>query len=228
MTKSKRSKNIANSIDVKKKYSVNSAIKLIKSCPSLKFVETVDISLNLGIDTTKPEQQVRGVVELPSGLGKNVRIAVITSGKNLEIAKEAGADFCDEDLDKKILGGWTDFDVLITTPEMMRKVGALGRILGPRGLMPSPKADTVTTNIEKAIKSFKMGKIELKSNRNGSVHAGIGKVNMSEEELVKNTEAVIKSVIKLKPATASGKYIGSIYLSSTMGPGIKIDVDNLY
>ncbi|MCK5787787.1 MAG: 50S ribosomal protein L1 [Chlamydiia bacterium] len=226
--KSKRGKKISNLVDTSALYSLENAVDVLKECPAIKFIETIDLAINLGIDPRKAEQQVRGTVTLPNGKGKKVRIVAIVSGENAKIAKEEGADFVgDEDIAKKILAGWTDFDVVISTPDMMRVVGTLGRKLGPQGLMPSPKGGTLVSDVKKAISEFKKGKCEIKSNRHGSVHVAVGRVNMESGHIIENITAVLKSVIRMKPATASGKYVQSLYISSTMGPGIKLDIEKL-
>lgn len=224
--KGKRNIQIASCVDTQKQYSVEDSIEALKSCPAIKFVETVDIAINLDIDPTKPNQHVRGSMSLPHGRGKSVVVAVLAAGENAEIARKAGADIVgDSDLEKNISDGFMKFDVLITTPDMMRNLSKLARKLGPKGLMPSPKAGTVTTNVAETIKEFKLGRLELKSNRNASIHAGVGKLDMTNEQLADNVHAVIKNIVKMKPTTVSGKYVKSIYITSTMGPGLKIDAD---
>ena len=211
-------------IEAGKAYTLKEAAKLVKEITTTKFDASVDIDVRLGVDPRKANQMVRGVVSLPNGTGKEVRVlALCTPDKEAE-AKAAGADYVGlDEYIEKIKGGWTDVDVIITQPAIMGKIGALGRILGPRGLMPNPKSGTVTMDVAKAVKEVKQGKIDFKVDKNGIVHASIGKVSFSAEKMVENAKEFINTLIKLKPATAKGTYIKSIYLSSTMSPGIKVD-----
>jgi len=207
-----------------KLYSLTEASKLVKETSTSKFDASVDIDVRLGVDPRKANQMVRGVVSLPHGTGKEVRVlALVTPDKEQE-AKEAGADFVglDDYLDK-IKGGWTDVDVIITMPPIMGKLGPLGRVLGPRGLMPNPKSGTVTMEVGKAVKEIKQGKIDFKVDKYGIVHTSVGKVSFDAEKLVDNIHEFIGTIVKLKPSAAKGTYIKSIYLSSTMGPGIQIE-----
>ncbi len=207
-----------------KLYTIQEASELVKGITTTKFDASVDVDVRLGVDPRKANQMVRGVVTLPHGTGKEVRVlALVTPDKEQE-AKEAGADFVglDDYLDK-IKGGWTDVDVIITMPPVMGKLGPLGRILGPRGLMPNPKSGTVTMEIGKAVKEIKQGKIDFKVDKYGIVHTSVGKVSFTPEMLVDNTKEFVHSIVKLKPVAAKGTYIKSVYLSSTMSPGIQID-----
>ncbi|BCB95720.1 50S ribosomal protein L1 [Dissulfurispira thermophila] len=224
----KKLENIKAKIDLTKEYPVEEAISLLKDNRVAKFDETVDMAINLGVDAKKSDQMVRGTVVLPYGTGKTVRVLVFAKGEKEKEAKEAGADYVGaEDLVEKIGQGWLEFDKAVATPDLMGLVGKLGKILGPRGLMPNPKLGTVTFDIAKAVKEIKSGKVEYKVEKAGIVHVPIGKVSFDKEKLVENTMAVLKSVIKAKPATSKGKYIKKITMSSTMGPGIKIDISKL-
>ena len=211
-------------IEAGKTYTLKEASKLVKEITTTKFDASVDIDVRLGVDPRKANQMVRGVVSLPHGTGKQVRVLVLCSPEAEAEAKEAGADYVglDEYIDK-IKGGWTDVDVIITQPQIMGKIGALGRILGPRGLMPNPKSGTVTTDVAKAVKEVKQGKIDFRVDKAGIVHASIGKVSFTPEQIRDNAKEFIETLIKLKPTAAKGTYIKSIYLSSTMSPGLKID-----
>ncbi len=205
-------------------YSPADAIHLLKQMPKTKFDENVDVAIRLGIDPKQADQQVRGTVALPAGTGKSVRVLVFAKGEKVKEAETAGADYVGaEDLVEKIQGGWTDFDVAIATPDLMSVVGRLGRILGPRGLMPNPKAGTVTFDIAKAVKEIKAGKIEYRTEKAGILHTGIGKASFSEEQLLANFTALLEAVMRAKPASAKGQYLRSITLSTTMGPAVRID-----
>ncbi|MGO4821479.1 MULTISPECIES: 50S ribosomal protein L1 [unclassified Flavobacterium] len=220
----KKQKEAASKIEKNKLYSLKDAAALIKVVASAKFDESVDIAVRLGVDPRKANQMVRGVVTLPHGTGKDVKVlALVTPDKEAE-AKEAGADYVglDEYL-QKIKDGWTDVDVIITMPSVMGKLGPLGRILGPRGLMPNPKTGTVTMDVAKAVQEVKAGKIDFKVDKTGIVHAGIGKVSFGTEQIVDNAHEIIQTLIKLKPTAAKGTYIKSIYLTSTMSPAIALD-----
>ncbi len=208
--------------------SINDAIDILKNCPKVKFDPTIEISISLGVDPKKSDQQVRGTVSLPHGTGKKITLVVIAKGDKEKEATEAGADYvgCDE-LVEKIKNGWTDFNALIATPDMMREVGKLGKVLGPRGLMPSPKAGTVTQDVAKAVKEVKAGKIEFKVNKNGIINNVIGKLSFDTENLKENFNVLINAVNKSKPASSKGQFIRSVFLSSTMGPGLKIDLQSL-
>jgi large subunit ribosomal protein L1 len=220
----KKQKEAASKIDKNRMYSLKDAAALLKDVASAKFDESVDIAVRLGVDPRKANQMVRGVVTLPHGTGKDVKVlALVTPDKEAE-AKEAGADYVglDEYL-QKIKDGWTDVDVIITMPSVMGKLGPLGRILGPRGLMPNPKTGTVTMDVAKAVAEVKAGKIDFKVDKTGIVHAGIGKVSFGAEQIVDNAHEIIQTLIKLKPTAAKGVYIKSIYLTSTMSPAIALD-----
>ena len=220
----KKQKEAASKIEKNKLYSLKDASALIKTIASAKFDESVDISVRLGVDPRKANQMVRGVVTLPHGTGKDVRVlALVTPDKEAE-AKAAGADHVGlDDYLQKIKDGWTDIDVIITMPSIMGKIGALGRVLGPRGLMPNPKSGTVTMDVAKAVKEVKQGKIDFKVDKSGIVHTSIGKVSFSPDQIRDNAKEFISTLNKLKPTAAKGTYIKSIYLSSTMSAGIKID-----
>ena len=221
---SKRNRQIAPLVQRGVLNTLSQAIDILKKCPPVKFDQSVDVALRLGIDSRKSDQNVRGTVSLPSGTGKIVRVLVLAKGDKLKEAQAAGADFSgNDDLVEKIAGGWVDFDVIIATPDMMRDVGKLGKVLGPRGLMPTPKAGTVTTDIVKAIKEVRAGKIEFKSDRYGVINCAIGKLTFSTEQLLANFDALLHSVLRVKPTTVKGIYLQGLYLSSTMGPGVKID-----
>jgi large subunit ribosomal protein L1 len=206
-------------------YKLQEAAELIKKTHHTKFNETVELAINLGVDPKHSDQVVRGTVVLPHGLGKSVRVLVIASGDKVREATEAGADFVGgEDMVTKIAGGWTDYDAVIATPDMMKSAGKLGKVLGPRGLMPNPKTGTVTFDVAKAIKETKGGKVEFRVDKAGIVHCGIGKIDFEATKLAENAHAIINAVIKAKPAAAKGKYVKRITLTSTMGPGITIDL----
>lgn len=220
----KKQKESASKIDRSKQYSLKDASALVKEVASAKFDESVDISVRLGVDPRKANQMVRGVVTLPHGTGKDVRVlALVTPDKEAE-ATAAGADYVglDEYL-QKIKDGWTDVDVIITMPAVMGKLGPLGRILGPRGLMPNPKTGTVTMDVAKAVQEVKAGKIDFKVDKTGIVHAGIGRVSFTAEQINENAQEIIQTLIKLKPTAAKGTYIKSMHLSSTMSPAIALD-----
>lgn len=223
MGQTKRSREIAKLCDVTKTYSIADAVAMLKKCPPVKFDQSVDVSVKLGIDPRRSDQQVRGTVPLPHGTGKTVKILVLARGDKVKEALAAGADYAGHDeLIEKILGGWTDFDAVIATPDMMREATKLGKVLGPRGLMPTPKAGTVTTDIAKAIGELRAGRIEYKVDRQSVINNAVGKVSFSAENLVENIQAFLHAIQRAKPATAKGIYILSIVLSSTMGPGLKI------
>ena len=220
----KNQKAIAEKFDADKAYSLTEASSLVKDLSSTKFDASVDLAVRLGVDPRKANQMVRGIVSLPHGTGKAVRVLVLCNPDKEQEAKDAGADFVGlDEYVAKIKDGWTDVDVIITTPQVMGKVGALGRILGPRGLMPNPKSGTVTMEVGKAVQDVKAGKIDFKVDKYGIVHAGIGKVSFSADKIAENAQELISTLMKLKPAAAKGTYMMSIFLSSTMGPGIRVD-----
>ena len=211
-------------IEAGKSYTLAEAAEKVKEITFTKFDASLDIDVRLGVDPRKANQMVRGVVTLPNGTGKTVRVLVLCNPDAEAAAKAAGADYVGlEEYIEKIKGGWTDVDVIITQPQIMGKIGALGRILGPRGLMPNPKSGTVTPDVAKAVEEVKKGKIDFKVDKNGIVHSSIGKVSFTPQQMVENAREFINTLIKLKPATAKGTYIKSVYLSSTMSPGVKID-----
>ncbi|MBP5560587.1 MAG: 50S ribosomal protein L1 [Muribaculaceae bacterium] len=229
MSKLTKNQKLANEkIEAGKSYTLAEAAALLKDITFTKFDASADIDVRLGVDPRKADQNVRGVVSLPHGTGKVVRVLVLCTADAEAAAKEAGADYVglDEYIDK-IKGGWTDVDVIITQPQIMGKLGPLGRILGPRGLMPNPKSGTVTPDVAKAVKEVKQGKIDFKVDKKGIVHTSIGKVSFEPEKICENAKAFIDTLVKLKPNTAKGTYIKSVYLSSTMSPGIKIDVKSI-
>ena len=220
----KRYQEVAKLVDREKLYSPAEAIALVKKCASAKFDETVEVAMKLGVDPRHADQQVRGTVVLPHGTGRDVRVLVFAKGEKANEAREAGADFVgDEDLAEKIQGGWTDFDVAIATPDMMGVVGRLGRILGPRGLMPNPRTGTVTMEVAKAVEESKAGKVEYRVNREAGIHVPIGKVFFTEEQLLENFYALMGAVIRARPASAKGTYLRRAFVSSTMGPGIRLN-----
>ena len=209
-------------------YTFEEAMPLLQKVKFAKFDETVEVAMRLGVDPKHADQMVRGTVVLPHGLGKSKRVLVIAGADKQKEATEAGADHVGgDDVVEKILGGWMDFDAVVATPDMMRGVGRLGKVLGPRGLMPNPKTGTVTPNVTQAIKEIKAGKVEFRVDKTGIVHAPVGKTSFSAENLVANAHALVDSVVKAKPSAAKGKYIKSVTLSSTMGPGIVIDALHL-
>ena len=228
--KSKRMQDIYKKVSVAKVYKADEAVNLLKECPQVKFDQSIDVSIRLGIDPRKSDQNVRATVSLPHGTGKKLVIVAITRGDKVKEALDAGADHAGSDeLVAKIAAGWTDFDAVVATPDMMREVGKLGKVLGPRGLMPTPKAGTVTVDLAKAIHELKSGKIEFKADRHGVVNAAIGKLSFAADKLLQNLNAFIQAVAKSKPPSAKGQYMRSLVLSSTMGPGLTVelrDIDN--
>ena len=220
----KNQKLVADKIEAGKAYTLDEAVKLVKEITFTKFDASFDIDIRLGVDPRKANQMVRGVVTLPHGTGKTVRVLVLCTPEKESEAQAAGADYVGlDEYIEKIKGGWTDVDVIITTPNVMGKVGALGRILGPRGLMPNPKTGTVTMDVAKAVQEVKAGKIDFKVDKYGIIHTAIGKVSFTPEQIVDNAHEVMSTIIKLKPSAAKGTYVKSIYLSTTMSPGIEID-----
>jgi len=227
MTKSRRFKDLEKSFDRDKNYSIEEGVLLLKGS-AVKFNETVDIAINLGVDPRHADQLVRGTVSLPNGTGRDVKVLVITQGDNIAKAESAGADFvCSDEYVDKIKGGWLDIDTIIVTPDMMAKVGQLGKVLGPRGLMPSPKAGTVTADVKKAVEEIKAGRIEYKVDKQGIVHSILGKADFESDKLLDNAKAFIKTILRARPASVKGTYMKKITISSTMGPGIKIDTSSI-
>jgi large subunit ribosomal protein L1 len=209
-------------------YSIEEAIPLIQKVKYAKFDETVEIAMRLGVDPKHADQMVRGTVVLPHGLGKSKRVLAIAGTDKQKEASDAGADHVGgEELVEKILGGWVDFDAVVATPDMMRAVGRLGKVLGPRGLMPNPKTGTVTPNVAQAIKEIKAGKVEFRVDKTGIIHAPIGKTSFSTDKLIDNTHALVDSVVRAKPPAAKGKYLRTVTVSSTMGPGVAIDTAHI-
>ncbi|HVM83159.1 MAG TPA: 50S ribosomal protein L1 [Candidatus Binatia bacterium] len=224
----KRMKNALKSIDRAKFYPVEEAVKMIKERAKAKFDETIEMAFNLGIDPKHSDQNVRGVISLPHGTGKSVRVAVFAKGDKAEAAKKAGADLVGaDDLAEKVQAGQMDFDRVIASPDMMVLVGKLGKVLGPRGLMPNPKLGTVTNDVAEAVKAAKGGQVEYRAEKAGIVHAGVGKASFSEQALVENVKALFNAINRAKPAGAKGTYIKKVSLSSTMGPGVKLDVASM-
>jgi len=222
--KSKRNKAIHEQIEAGKVYGVEDALELLKKFSTVKFKESVDVAIRLGVDPRKSDQNVRGATVLPNGTGKTVRVAVFTQGDNVEKALEAGADVVGmDDLHDQIKGGDLAFDVVIATPDAMRVVGKLGQILGPRGLMPNPKVGTVATDVAAAVKNAKAGQVRFRTDKGGIIHSTIGKVDFEVEALHANLEALLTDLIKLKPASAKGQYLRKVAISTTMGPGIVVD-----
>ena len=224
----KNQKLVSEKIEAGKAYTLKEAAELVKEVTFTKFDASVDIDVRLGVDPRKANQMVRGTVSLPNGTGKQVRVLVLCSADAEAAAKEAGADYVGlDEYIEKIKGGWTDIDVIITQPAIMGKIGALGLVLGPRGLMPNPKSGTVTPDVAKAVKEVKQGKIDFKVDKGGIVHTSIGKVSFTAEQIRENAKAFIDMILKLKPTTAKGTYLKSVYLSSTMSPGIKVDTKSV-
>lgn len=225
---SKRFREIVKLYDAEKSYSVDEAIEILKKCPPVKFDQSVELSLKTGVDAQKTEQQVRGTVSLPNGTGKKIVLVVFARGDKIKEALDAGADFAgNEDLLEKVKSGWLDFNAIISTPDMMREVGKLGKVLGPRGLMPTPKAGTVTTEVAKAVTEVKAGKIEFKSDKHGVINNAVGKVSFSKDKLHANIVALLSAIARSRPPTAKGQFLKSLALSSSMGPGIKIDLHSI-
>ncbi|MFM1514618.1 50S ribosomal protein L1 [Helcococcus ovis] len=224
----KRFKEVSNLVDREKFYELEEAVELVKKVATAKFDETVELHLKLGVDSRHADQQVRNTVVLPNGTGKDVKVAVFAKGEKVNEALEAGADFAGEDLiDRVQKENWMDFDVAIATPDMMGQVGKVARVLGPRGLMPNPKAGTVTFDLAKAVKEAKSGKVEYRTDKQNIVHVAVGKASFGEKELLENIKTLIRSVIKDKPASAKGKYLRSVTITSTMGPGVKLNTVRL-
>ena len=225
---SKRFQGLRSSIDSNVHYSIDEAIELVKKTATAKFDESVDVAINLGVDSRKSDQVIRGSVVLPKGTGKTVRVAVFTQGANVEAAKEAGADVVGfEDLAAEVKAGNLDFDVVIASPDAMRIVGQLGTILGPRGLMPNPKVGTVTPNVAEAVRNAKAGQVQYRTDKAGVVHATIGRASFAAADLRENFNTLLDAVVKAKPDATKGQYLKKIALSSTMGPGVRVDVGSV-
>lgn len=228
MKLSRRMKTLKEKFDRNLEHSLVEAIDTLKKSSNVKFVESLDCAVKLGVDPRHADQMVRGTVSLPHGTGKEVKVLVVAKGAKIQEALDAGADHAGyEDYLEKIKGGWADVDVVIAAPDVMADLGKLGKILGPKGLMPNPKSGTVTADVAKAVKEVKAGKIEFRVDKTGIVHVSVGKLSFETEKLVENARSFLGTIVKLKPATAKGQYIKSIYLSSTMGPGLKINKEEV-
>jgi large subunit ribosomal protein L1 len=228
MRTTKRNKELKEKVNTSIEYSLDGAIKALKENSKVKFVESLDCSIRLGVDPRHADQMVRGTVSLPHGTGKEVKVLVIAKSPAADEALSAGADFAGfEEYLEKIKDGWADIDVIIATPDSMAELGKLGRILGPKGLMPNPKSGTVTKDVVTAVKEVKAGKIEFRVDKTGIVHASLGKMTFEADQLLENTKAFINTIIKLKPAASKGQYVKSLFLSSSMGPGLKITKDEI-
>lgn len=225
---SKRFREMVKQYEKEKSYSLLEAIEILKKCPPTKFDQSVELSLKTGVEAQKSDQQVRGTVSLPNGTGKKVVLIVFARGEKIQEALDAGADFAgNEDLFERIKSGWMDFNGVISTPDMMREVGRLAKILGPRGLMPTPKTGTVTTDVAKAVKEVKAGKIEFRTDKQAVINNSVGKISFSKEKLHENMLVYLLSIARSRPATAKGQFLKSLSMSSTMGPGLKIDLHSI-
>jgi large subunit ribosomal protein L1 len=222
-THGKKFEAAATKVDRMREYPITDAVALVKGSSYAKFDETVDVAVNLGVDPRHADQVVRGTVVLPHGTGKSVRVLVITQGDRVREAEAAGADFVGIEYIQRIKEGWLECDVIVATPDVMGQLGALGKVLGPRGLMPNPKAGTVTMDVAKAVREIKAGKIEFRVDKTGNVHAPVGKVSFSEAQLADNVQAFMETIVRAKPSAAKGTYIRSATISSTMGPGVRLD-----
>lgn len=228
MIASKRNKEMVKSFDKSKEYSISEAIKILKDNSKVKFTESLDCAIRLGVDPRHADQMVRGTVSLPNGTGKQVRVLVIAKGSKAQDALAAGADYAGfEEYLEKIKTGWAEVDVIVATPDSMGELGKLGKVLGPKGLMPNPKSGTVTMDVATAVKEVKAGKIEFRVEKAGIVHASLGKLNFENEKLAENVRAFLNTIVKLKPSSAKGQYVKSLYLTSTMGPGLKVSKDEI-
>ena len=228
MGTSKNRKNALENVDLSKSYSLDEASALVKENSKVKFDATVDLAVRLGVDPKQANQMVRGVASLPHGTGKDLKVLALVTADKEEEAKAAGADFVGlDEYIEKIKGGWTDIDVIVTMPSIMGKIGALGRVLGPRGLMPNPKSGTVTQDIGKAVADVKKGKIDFKVEKSGIIHASVGKVSFDAKKISENANELLQTILKLRPSSAKGIYVKSVYMSSTMGLGLKIDANSL-
>jgi large subunit ribosomal protein L1 len=227
-TATKRTKAAEALYDREKEYSVEEALGILKKLPNAKFDESVDMSLRLGVDPKHADQMVRGAIVLPHGIGKAVRVAVFAKGEKEKEARDAGADVVGaEDLVEKIQGGWMEFDSTVATPDLMGQVGRLGKVLGPRGLMPNPKLGTVTFDVGRAVREVKAGKVEFRVDKAGNIHVPVGKKSFAEQNLVANTLALLEAIVRAKPSASKGQYLRSVTVSSTMGPGIHVDVQRV-
>lgn len=228
MKESKRIKSVKEKADLKKEYSLEEAVKKLKELSNVKFTESLDCAIRLGVDPRHADQMVRGTVSLPNGTGKEVKVLVIAKGSKAQDALGAGADFAGfEEYLEKIKNGWTEVDVIVATPDVMADLGKLGRILGPKGLMPNPKSGTVTMDVAQAVKEVKAGKIEFRVDKTGIINTSLGKLSFSEDKLVENVRAFLTTIIKMKPSSAKGQYVKSLYLTTTMGPGFRISRDEV-
>ena len=228
MGTSKNRKSALENIDLKKSYTIDEASAIIKDNAKSKFDESVELAVRLGVDPRQANQMVRGVASLPHGTGKKLKVLALVSADKEAEAKEAGADYVGlDEYIEKIKGGWTDIDVIVTMPSIMGKIGALGRVLGPRGLMPNPKSGTVTMDVAKAVSDVKKGKIDFKVEKNGIIHASIAKVSFDSQKIAENANELMQTIIKLKPSAAKGIYVKSVFMSSTMGLGVEIDTNSL-
>jgi large subunit ribosomal protein L1 len=228
MKESKRIKSLKEKTDLKKEYSLEEAVKKLKELSNVKFTESLDCAIRLGVDPRHADQMVRGTVSLPNGTGKEVKVLVVAKGSKAQDAIDAGADFAGfEEYLEKIKNGWTDIDVIVATPDVMADLGKLGRILGPKGLMPNPKSGTVTMDVAQAVKEVKAGKIEFRVDKTGIINTSLGKISFPEDKLVENVKAFLTTIIKMKPASAKGQYVKSLFLTTTMGPGFKISRDEV-
>lgn len=226
--KSKRTREIEGMYDPKKVYTLSEAIDILQRCPKVGFDQSVELALKTSVDARKSDQQVRGTVSLPNGTGKNIVLLAFAKGDKIKEALDAGADYAGhEELIEKVKKGWTGFDAVVVTPDMMRDVGKLGKVLGPRGLMPTPKAGTVTNDLASAIKEIKAGKVEYRIDKSGVVNNLVGKMSFSSDKLVENIKALLSAIARAKPPTAKGQYLTSLVVSTTMGPGIKVDLNQL-
>ena len=220
----RRFKTALSQIDRRAQYSIEDAVTMLKDMPAPKFDQTVEMAIRLGVDPRQADQQIRGTVMLPHGLGKTIRVVVFAKGEQAAAAEGAGADVVGaDDLAERINGGWTDFDVAIAAPDMMRVVGRLGRILGPRGLMPNPKSGTVTPDVARAVAEAKAGRVEYRADRNGNVHAPVGRVSFEKNRLVENVRTLFDTILRARPSSTKGQYVRSVTLATTMGPGVRID-----
>ncbi|APZ49763.1 50S ribosomal protein L1 [Jeotgalibaca sp. PTS2502] len=226
--KSKQFRAALEKVETSKQYTIEEAIALVKEIDFAKFDATIEVAYRLGIDTRKNDQQIRGAVVLPHGTGKTQRVLVFAKGDKAKEAEAAGADYVgDADLSQKIQGGWFDFDVVVATPDMMGEVGRLGRVLGPKGLMPNPKTGTVTMDVTKAVEEIKAGKVTYRADKQGNIHAPIGKVSFNNEKLIENLKTIHDVVLRAKPASAKGQYIKNVSVTSTFGPGVKVDATSV-